>query len=207
MKTTNILLQYKRYGFIGFIRLIIDLITTKIFFPKARIVRNPNFIRGAQNISFGKNLTTGVGLRIDALSLQEKNEPLILLGDNIEINDYVHIGAIDKVSIGDNTLIGSKVLITDHNHGNYSGLEQDSPCSEPNSRRLVSKAVFIGKNVWIGENVSILSGSIIGNGCVIGANSVIKGEFPDYCVIVGSPAHIVKKYNPNIKKWEKYHDN
>lgn len=56
------------------------------------------------------------------------------------------------------------------------------------------------------NNVAALPSSYIGKGCVVGANSVVCGCFPDYCVIAGSPARTIKKYDFNSKKWVKYHD-
>ena len=47
-----------------------------------------------------------------------------------------------------------------------------------------------------------MAGTKLGKQCVVGANSVVRGEFPDYCVIVGAPARVVKKYNPDTKIWE-----
>lgn len=52
-------------------------------------------------------------------------------------------------------------------------------------------------------NTVILGGSSIGNNCVIGANSVVRGSYPDNCVIAGVPARIVQRYNPNSAKWER----
>ena len=52
----------------------------------------------------------------------------------------------------------------------------------------------------------IQSGTILGKQCIVGANSVVRGQFPDYCVIAGNPAKIIKKYNFNTRKWEKYHE-
>ena len=52
-------------------------------------------------------------------------------------------------------------------------------------------------------NSVILGGSRIGNNCVIGSNSVVRGIFPDNSVIVGSPAIIVKRYNPHSHRWDK----
>jgi acetyltransferase-like isoleucine patch superfamily enzyme len=61
--------------------------------------------------------------------------------------------------------------------------------------------VYIGDNSWIGESVSII-GANIGKHCVIGANSVVTHDIPDYCVAVGSPAKVIKRYNFDINQWE-----
>ena len=65
------------------------------------------------------------------------------------------------------------------------------------------KETTIGENCFIGMGAAIMPGTVLGKQCVVGANSVVKGTFPDYCVIVGSPAKIVKKYNQHTQIWEK----
>ncbi|WP_017494976.1 DapH/DapD/GlmU-related protein [Flavobacterium sp. WG21] len=191
----------KTYGFLGFFRLIRDKIFTILFFPKARIVRLPVYIRGKSGIIGGKNLTTGINLRIDIINSKEKKS-FLSIGNNVQINDYVHIGVSNGVTIGDNTLIASKVFISDHNHGNYSGENQSSPYEKPISRILESKEVKIGKNVWIGEFVSILPGVTVGDGAIIGAMSVVTKDVPSNSIVVGSPAKVIKVYNEKEKKWE-----
>lgn len=52
-------------------------------------------------------------------------------------------------------------------------------------------------------NSVILGGTNIGKNSVIAANSVVRGHYPDNCVIAGSPAKIVKRYNKNTGNWEK----
>ena len=50
---------------------------------------------------------------------------------------------------------------------------------------------------------SCIIGASVGKHCVIGANAVVTKDVPDYCVAVGAPAKIIKKYNLKNKKWEK----
>jgi lipopolysaccharide O-acetyltransferase len=189
------------YTLYGILILLINYIKTKLFFKTARIIRSPFYIRGKKYINMGKNLTTGVGCRLDAFSL--KNEIVLTFGDNVQINDYVHIGSIQSVIIGNNVLIASKVFITDHNHGKYSGERVDSPTSRPVERKLYSKPVIIEDNVWIGEFVSILPGTTIGKGSIIGTMSVVTKSIPSYCIAVGSPAKVIKRYSFEKKTWEK----
>jgi lipopolysaccharide O-acetyltransferase len=194
---------FKRYGFWGSLRLCRDLILTKILFSAARLVRYPVYIRGRQFISFGKDLTTGVGMRIDAFPVKDmKGKKVVTFGSNVEINDYVHIGAIESVVIGNNVLIASKVFISDHNHGSYSGVHHSSPDSSPGDRPLFSKPVIIEDNVWLGESVMVLPGVVIGAGSIIGASSVVTKSIPPGCIAVGLPATVVKKYNSSTRQWE-----
>lgn len=63
----------------------------------------------------------------------------------------------------------------------------------PLERRMVSKgSVVIGNNVWIGDKVTILAGVRIGDGVIVAANSVVTKDIPDYCVVGGNPARILK---------------
>ena len=53
--------------------------------------------------------------------------------------------------------------------------------------------IKIGNNVFIGNNCTILPNTVIGNNCIVGAGSVVRGKFPDNCVIFGNPAKEVLK--------------
>ena len=192
----------KNYGIRGLLVLLVDYLTTKVLFRKARIIRFPFRVRGKRFIDFGTGLTTGVDCRIDAFPVN--NNKVIFFGENVQINDHVHIGAVERIEIGNNVLIASKVFITDHNHGVYSGEGQHSdPNIPPHLRRLVSSPVYIKDNVWIGELVSILPGVTIGEGSIIGSNSVVSKDIPPYSIAVGVPAKVVKKYNSELRKWVK----
>ena len=58
--------------------------------------------------------------------------------------------------------------------------------------------IRICENVSIGQHFHITCAE---RELTIGANSVVRGVFPDYCVIVGAPARIVKRYDPVRKGW------
>jgi len=57
---------------------------------------------------------------------------------------------------------------------------------------VFEKKCIIGNDVWIGTNSTILRGVTIGNGAVIGANTVVTKDVPDYAIVVGNPARIIK---------------
>ena len=190
-----------RYGWQGTARLAIDLLVTRLFLPGARIIRRPYYIRGSKNIELGRGFTAGVGMRLDAFF--DGNEKILTIGENVEVNDYVHIAAVKSVKIGSNVLIASKVFISDHNHGEYAGDQQSSPEIPPAAREIVAAPVVIEDNVWIGEGVAILPGVTIGRGAIIGANSVVTGNVEPACIYAGAPAKKIKVFDAAAGKWIK----
>ncbi|MEH6305203.1 DapH/DapD/GlmU-related protein [Olivibacter sp. CPCC 100613] len=194
----------KKYGFGGSIKLLIHWIRTKVFYPKARIIRFPFEIRNARYIQLGEGLTTGVGCRLEALPIKSDVLTCIELGKSVQLNDYVHIGAIEQVWIGDEVLIASKVFITDHNHGSFDDLcDEKETKAAPIDRPLRSKPVHIGNRCWLGENVIVLPGVTLGEGCVVGAGSVVTKSFPSYSLLIGNPAKLHKRFNLDSGHWER----
>lgn len=193
-----------KYSFLDKITLLWWLLRTKIIDPRARLFRFPLNLRGRKYINFGSRLTTGIGCRLEAFAGDNPDEAKLVFGHDVQINDYVHMVAMDKISIGNNVLMASHVFISDNSHGSYKGDNRDSdPTVPPTEREYVTTPVIIGNNVWIGEGVCIMPGVNIGEGCVIGAHSIVTKDIPDYCIAIGSPAKIVKKYNFESKHWEK----
>ena len=189
---------YKSIGLIAFLRLTIDLIFSKIMFPKARIIRRPYYIRNEGTFVYGRGFSTGPGLIIEVFGENAKLE----IGRNMMAYHNLHIGALESVIIGDDVLIASGVYISDHNHGSYSGEFQSSPFEAPVKRSLTSSPVIIGNNVWIGERASILPGVSIGDGVIIGAGSVVTKSLPNFVIAAGVPAKIIKSFDTEKNIWK-----
>ncbi|MGR5413683.1 DapH/DapD/GlmU-related protein [Vibrio astriarenae] len=191
----------KGYNFIGIVHLVFSYVLTKIFYSKAKLVRFPFSARGVKYIDLGEKLVTGRYCRIDSFPKDKDCGYLIRFGSNCQINDGVHIASVSNITIGNNVLIASRVFITDHFHGSYSGEIQSNPCELAAERELYYDSVIIEDNVWIGEGCSILPGTVIGKNSVIGANSVVTKSIPSDSIAVGNPARVIKKFDQNTKKW------
>lgn len=195
--------MFKKYGLGGSIRMFFHLLRTRLFFPGARLIRFPFELRNHRYIDLGTGLTTGSGCRLEALPPTKPQQACIRFGRNVQLNDYVHIGAIQEIVIGDEVLIASKVFITDHNHGSFDQEQsQEALLLAPISRPLYAKAVHIGARCWLGENVVILPGVSLGEGCVVGASAVVTKSFPPYSLIIGNPGRLYKRFNVNTRQWE-----
>lgn len=152
----------------------------------------PVYLRGPEYLAIGNDFFSLARLRIEAYDnyLGETFTPEIIIGNNVKINFDCHIGCINKILIGDNVLIASKVFITDHYHGSSDNISNSSPAL----RGLFSKGpVIIEENVWIGEGVAIMPNVTIGKNSIIGANAVVTKSIPSNSIVGGVPAVIIKR--------------
>src|SRR5690606_23938866 len=98
---------------------------------------------------------------------------------------------------GNNVMLAQHVVLSGLNHG-YEDVLQ-SPKMQPVSCR----EIVIADDVWIGANSVVAAGVTIGRHAVIGAGSVVTKDIPAYCVAVGNPAKVIKRYNRETKSWER----
>lgn len=165
---------------------------TKIKMPG--YIGKPVYISRISGLKMEKRVRIYPGMRLEIGT----PEAALVIGENTSIGQNFHAVAYgEPLYIGKNVTISGNVLITNCDHSyqeiGVHILEQDI-----DTRRTV-----IGDNCFIGYGAVIQAGSILGTQCVVGANSVVRGVFPDYSVIAGVPAKIVKNYDSNIKQWGK----
>ena len=154
---------------------------------KGLAVKNPKYCFVGDECYFGP------GCRIEAWDNYQgdKFTPEIIFGKDVRINSSCHIGSINRIKIGDQTLLGSDVMIIDHSHGKNSPEELSI---HPSERRLYSKGeVVIGSRCWLCENSVILPGVHIGDESIVAANAVVTKDVPPRCVVAGNPATVVKR--------------
>ena len=185
------------------LKLVWWLFRTKLIDKSVRLFRFPIAIRGKKYIDFGNRLTTGVGCRFDCFRSNSEKRKTLIFGSRVQLNDYVHIVAMESVVIGDDVLMASHVFISDNSHGSYKGDSYDtSPDISPIERQYRTSPITIGEKSWIGEGVIVMPGISIGKGCVIGAHSVVSKSIPDYSIAAGTPAKVIKKFNFKTGHWE-----
>jgi len=156
-------------------------------------------LTGGDCITIGKNSIIGKHVILSVWKKSARlagfNNPSLVIGNGVDIGEYNHITAINRIEIGDGVLTGRWVTISDNNHGDtsYSTLQL-----RPIKRPVISSGpIIIEENVWIGDKATILGNVRIGEGSVIGSNAVVTKDVPPYSVVAGVPAQIIKNVHPH----------
>ncbi|UFN69811.1 acyltransferase [Vibrio alginolyticus] len=147
----------------------------------------------------GRNVYIAHHARIEEIKTHhtQKFEPNIIIDDNVTIEQRLHIVACNLVKIGKHSCISYDVMITDVDHS-YKEINKAIQLQP-----LIAHSTIIGERCFIGAGVKINAGNTLGEQCIVGANSVVRGDFPDYSVIVGAPARIIKRYCFEMNEWRK----
>lgn len=146
-----------------------------------------------------ENVSIFKGARIEGVyQYNEKHfSPRIVFKKGVHIQQNLHLTCANYIEIGENTAIAANVTITDIHHP-YTDI------SKPIERNDIEVSkVIIGNDCKLYNNCVILPGTTIGKHVTIGANSVVSGVIPDYCVVVGCPSRIIKKYDDRTGAWRK----
>ena len=163
-----------------------------LYIDKSATVGKNLKIIGRNDIRFGISCGLGNSCRIEAHAryLEQVFSPCITFGNNCSFGDYLHIGSISKITIGNNVLAGSNILIIDHYHGNIFNVGKED-FTPPALRELISHGdINIGNNVLIGDGVRIFSGADIGDGCILAADSVVSKKIPPFSLCTGHNDYI-----------------
>lgn len=163
------------------------------------VIKNPMFIT-PEYIFIGNDVHISHDARIEGIGNWGKNQiynPKIIFEDGVSLEQRCHITSADTLIIGKNTIASFDVSIQDTDH------EYEDLSLPVGNQPLIVKKTQIGENCFIGSGAKIQAGTILGKHCVVGTNAVVRGIFPDYCVIVGVPAKIVKRYDEVSGIWKR----
>lgn len=108
----------------------------------------------------------------------------VVIGRNVFVNTNCLMMARGGITIEDNVQIAANVQLISNNHDEYD------------RQILTCRPVLICEGAWIGAGATILPGVRVGKHAIVGAMSVVTKDVPDYAVVVGSPARVVKTLDP-----------
>ena len=161
------------------------------------MIEYPAIIQDKSKIHIGSGTVILNNSRIQNYSDRCDGVGGIFIGENCYLGFHLSLLNSGKIKIGNSVLMAANVLISSENHG--MDPESEIPYMD---QPLLSCNVEICDGVWIGQNVCILPGVRIGVKAVIGAGSIVTKSVPDYCVAVGNPARVIKRYNFESHRWE-----
>lgn len=140
------------------------------------------------------------------LSYQNNISPYSKLVDTT-IGDYSYVGVGTQVqyasigklcSIGDNVRIGLGIHPTHlkSTHPAFYSSQGNWDIKPTVQENIIEyERVYIGDDVWIGTNAIILDGVSIKSHSVIAAGAVVTKDVPEYAIVAGVPAKIIKYRN------------
>ncbi len=155
----------------------------------------PLGIEGIGNISLGDDVYVGYRTTLAAVPLTGSPTCALEIGNGTNLGSFNHVYATRSVVIGANVLSANGVYISDNLHG-YEDVTR--PVKQQAVRQV--EDTRIGDGTWLGHNACVF-GARIGRNCVVGANSVVTRDVPDYCVVAGAPARIIRRYDEAAGTW------
>ena len=175
----------------------------KFFGLSACIDSSVNLLPGSkvENLAGDPQLiSVGAGSVLSGRLLIFPHDGKISIGRDCYLGENSRIWSAASIEIGDRVLISHNVNIHDTNAHSidpqirYRHFVETMTTGFPreNTVDIVSSPIVIGDDVWIGFNSIILKGVKIGRGVIVAAGSVVTKDIPEFSIVAGNPAKIVK---------------
>ena len=147
-----------------------------------------------------EGISIGAFVKIGAFGVIEALVPergvTVRIADGAYIGHFPRITAVGEVVIGEEAMIADRVYLSDTGH------VYEDP-GEPIKRQGLrdGRRIEIGRGAWIGIGAAIVGNVRIGENAVIGANAVVRQDVPDFTVVAGNPAQVVRRHDGDRWGW------
>ena len=171
---------------------------------RPRELSHPERISLGRDVKLGPNCVLKVQTRYpggwlrhpEGAHVEQTFEASIVIGDRVTATSGLQVTAFERVTIEDDVLFAANVFVADGTHAmtrgdvayKFQGIDRIAP-------------VHVERGAWIGQNAMLMPGVRVGAYAVIGANSVVRDDVPSGCVAVGTPARIVRRWDPAAERW------
>lgn len=171
---------------------VLIMIYLKIKYFKKNVVLKSYYINKdvvlEQNVTIGKRVFISNNVKIGKYSYCNSNYNWSMIESNVTIGKYCSIGPNVCIGLGNHNykFISTHPFLYNSKYGfiksdiKYNAIDNDE------------KETIIGNDVWIGANANIKRGIRIGDGAIIAMNAVVTKDVPDYAIVAGVPATIIK---------------
>lgn len=191
-------------------RLINIFISPAIRYKKNIIIGSRSYFINTFSLNLLENaknkITIGDKCIIGASIIFESENAEVQIGNNVYLGDCKIISR-SKVTFGNDILVSWGVYFYDHDSHSLNYIDRQKDLEQvlfdfenhrgnylknKNWSNVNSKPIVIKDNAWIGMEATILKGVTIGEGAIVGAHSVVTKDVPDYTVVAGNPAKVIK---------------
>jgi len=149
-----------------------------------------------------RNIEIGDNTRIDDFCVLSAGKGGIKIGSHVHIAVYCSLIGDAQIILDDFSGISSKTAIYSSTD-DYSGICLTNPTVSKDFTNVISGLVHLKKHVIVGAGTIILPNVTLEEGVAVGALSLVNKSFPEYKIVVGCPAKIIKDRRQDIKNLEK----
>jgi GT2 family glycosyltransferase/acetyltransferase-like isoleucine patch superfamily enzyme len=176
---------------------LIQFLSFKHFGKQSRIIPPVERIVNNKYMSIGDGVYIGAYSRLECIDDYRgyKYTPNLIIGNNVSIEPFCHLGCAGTLIIEDDVMIAGHVGVWDHIHG---WKDVDTP---PKYQPLIPLPTRICKGSWIGENVVVSGGVTVGPHAVVSANSLVTSNLPGWSKASGNPAQVIMRYDFIDRSW------
>jgi len=119
----------------------------------------------------------------------------VILGNNALIG--LRCTVIGPVEVGNDVLLAQNIVLSGQNHG------YEDVTTSIREQKSITKKITIKDRAWIGANAVVVAGVTIGTHSIVAAGSVVTKDVPDFCIVGGNPAKIIRQYSHESKEWKR----